>query len=67
MGKTIENRALEILTPSVRDSFKKTHTVSQPRMGIKYAWLGMSKASRFLFKSIRIHHIFKLFTTLIKS
>ena len=56
MGKMIGNGVLKTLKPSVRDSVKKIHTVSQPRMGINYAWLEMSKASGFPFKLIRINY-----------
>ena len=56
MGKMIGNGVLKMLKPSVRDSVKKIHTVSQPRMGINYAWLEMAKASRFPFKLIRINY-----------
>jgi hypothetical protein len=45
MSKMIGNGVLETLKPSVRDSVKKIHTVSQPGMEINYAWLEMSKAS----------------------
>lgn len=44
MGKVIGNVVLKKLKPSVRDSVKKIHTVSQPKMWINYAWLEMSKA-----------------------
>lgn len=56
MGKMIGNGVLKTLKPSVRDSVKKIHTVSQPRMGINYAWLEMSKASGIPFKLIRINY-----------
>lgn len=67
MGKMIGNGVLKILKPSVRDLAKKIHTVTQPRMGINYASLEISKASRVPFKLIRIdYNFFLLLTALVK-
>lgn len=54
MGKVIGNVVLKKLKPSVRDSVKKIHTVSQPKMWINYAWLEMSKACGLPFNLIRM-------------
>lgn len=67
MGKMTGIGVLKTLKPSVRDSVKKIHTVSQPRIGINYAWLKMSKASGFPFKLISINYkICLLFIALVK-
>lgn len=60
MGKMIGNGGLKILKPSVRDSVKKIHTVSQPRIWINYSWLETAKVSGFPFKLIRINYKFFL-------
>jgi len=58
MGKMIGNVVLKKLKPSVRDSVKKIHTVSQPKMWINYAWLEMSKACGLPFKLIKMNYNF---------
>lgn len=58
MGKMIGNVVLKKLKPSVRDSVKKIHAVSQPKMWINYAWLEMSNACGLPFKLIRMNYNF---------